>query len=143
MSNDNNRLKILEKVAAGELTVEDAADLLAAARSAKETAAPVKEKAPKADTIVVEEKPVASSSGKKAKWLKVRVNDLETGQRRVNVNIPIRFMKFGMRIGGKFAPELRDMDIDELSDMMADAESGMLVEVMDDRDGEHVQVYFE
>ena len=141
----NERLKLLEKVAAGELSATDAADLLNAARAAESVAAPpTAEKAPAAMKIEIEDDAPAPAKGGKngsPRWLRVRVNDLATGEPRVSVNIPVRLMKFGMRIGSRFAPELNDFDVDELTSMMGEMESGLLVDVRDEKDGEHVQIF--
>jgi hypothetical protein len=145
MVDKNDRLKLLEKVAAGELSVGDAADLLNAARTATDapTPPPAEEAAPKAMKIKIEDETPSATpgNGKTARWLRVRVNDLKTGEPRVSVNIPVRLMKFGMRIGSRFAPELADFDVDELTGMMGDMESGLLVDVRDEKDGEHVQIF--
>ncbi len=152
MSLENERLKILEKVAAGELSVGDAADLLSAARSGAsarpETPDPdiELETVYKADSGAAAGAPLASKPGAPGPaptWLRVRINDLETGRSRVSVNIPIRLMKFGFKLGQRFSPELSDLDLDDLTAALASGEQGLLVEVKDADDGEHVQVFVE
>lgn len=39
-------------------------------------------------------------------WLHVRVTDLNTGKGKVTVNIPKRWMRFGLNLGKHFAPEV-------------------------------------
>ena len=77
------------------------------------------------------------------KWFKVRVRNLETGKNKVNVNIPIRMLKFGMSIGKRFAPEMDELRWEDIDGMVQDMQSGMLVEVQDEDSNEHVQVYLE
>ena len=148
MSNQSDRLKILEKVAAGELSAVDAADLLQAARKAGAAPPPPDPQpapaAPQAERIEIKEEIVkVKTNGDRPRWMRVRVNDLQTGQARVSVNIPLRLMKFGMKIGSRFAPELQDFDIDELNAMVNEAGDGLLVEVRDEAQGEHVQIYLD
>jgi hypothetical protein len=73
----------------------------------------------------------------------VRVANLETGKNRVTVNIPVRMMKFGLKIGSRFSPEIENLDWNELTGMMKDMKSGMLVDVQDEDSNEHVQVYLD
>ncbi len=123
-----SRKEILELLAAGQITADEAATLLK--KTGQMTAV-----SPEADIIV---KP-----GKEPSWLHVRVRDLQTGRNKVTVNIPLRLVKFGMRVGRKFSPELDDLDWDEITTMMSDMDAGMLVDVQDEEDGEHVQVYID
>lgn len=121
-----SRKEILELLAAGQITADEAATLLK--KTGQMTAV-----SPEVDIIV---KP-----DKEPSWLHVRVRDLQSGRNKVTVNIPLRLVKFGMRVGRKFSPELDDLDWDEITSMMSDMDAGMLVDVQDEEDGEHVQVY--
>ena len=85
----------------------------------------------------------AAESGKEPSWFRVRVANLETGKNRVTVNIPVRMMKFGLKIGSRFGPEIENLDWNELTGMMQDMKSGMLVDVQDEESNEHVQVYLD
>ena len=138
---DVNRLKILEKVAAGEISAAAAADLL---QSSGETSTADAEALKKAEkNIVITEEYDATPSGKSPSWFRVRVNDLNSGKQRVAVNIPFKMMRWGLKMGKRFSPELNDLDVAMLDQMAAEGGPGMLVEVMDNDSGEHVQVYLE
>ena len=131
------RSEILQLLAAGKITANEAAELL--------TATPItniEEPAVPAPPKPVVEKPAApkAQNGKKPKWLHIRVNDLESGKSKVTVNIPLRMVKFGLGVGRRFAPELDGVDWDDLSRVMTE-EEGVLVDVQDGEDGEHVQIY--
>jgi hypothetical protein len=76
-----------------------------------------------------------------ARWFRVRVTDLETGRTKVNVNLPLSLIKVGMRMGAHFAPEVEDLDWDELMAAIQEGAAGKLVEVEDMEDGEKVEVY--
>lgn len=130
------RTEILQLLANGKITADEAAELLSASSKA-EAETPTPPPAPKAPEVV--EKPTASN-GQKPKWLHVQVNDLATGKSKVKVNVPLRMVKFGLSIGKRFAPELEGMDWDDLSRAMTE-DAGLLVDVQDDEDGEHVQIY--
>ncbi len=142
MTTAEERQEILAMVAGGKISAAEAADLLAAASTAG-AGAPAEPPA-KANAIEIEEvvtEPYAEKSGKKASWLHIRVSDLSTGKRKVTVNIPLRLMKLGLRLGGAFAPELQQIDVDEMSRTLESDGRGVLVDVEDEEDGNHVQIY--
>lgn len=132
-----SRKEILELLANGKITADEAAQLLS------QPAAPVVEETAVPDVKILkqEEAIKASNGGKKPGWLHVRVRDLESGRNKVTVNIPLGMVKFGMKIGGHFSPELNGLDWNELQAMMNEMESGILVDVQDEEGGEHVQVF--
>ena len=76
-----------------------------------------------------------------ARWFRVRVTDMQTGRTKVNVNLPLSLVKVGMRMGAHFAPDVEDLDWDELMAAIQDGANGKLVEVEDMEDGEKVEVY--
>lgn len=130
------RSEILQLLSAGKITAEEAANLL--------TTIPVenieKTAVPPAPAPVQESTPAKAPNGQKPKWLHVRVNDLESGKSKVTVNIPLRMVKFGLNMGRRFAPEIDGVDWNDLSNLMTE-EQGVLVDVQDAEDGEHVQIY--
>jgi DNA-binding transcriptional ArsR family regulator len=132
------RKEILELLANGKITADEAAKLLSQAPPAvSEAPAPP---APLAPPVFEKAADPPVTEGDKPSWLHVRVTDLATGQGKVTVNIPLRLLKFGLSVGSRFAPELEGMDWRELSSMMTE-EKGVLVDVQDEEDGEHVQIY--
>ena len=154
MATEEERHKILEMVAAGKLSAGEGADLLAGTPTPEVAEAPSKAEvsgepkgAPKAETPVEEKgntvEEAAASTARHRRWLKVRVGDLESGRRKVSVNIPLSLVKFGLQVGRGFAPGLQDVDWDELSATLAEREGGLLVDVEDEEDGERVQIYVE
>jgi hypothetical protein len=132
------RMKILEMIAAGQITAEEAARLLDASgsgRSAPEASAsnPARsavEKAPSVD--------VSKLSGRR-----LRVKVVESNGTKVNVNLPLSLMEIGLKIGGRFVDELRDIDreMEMLMEAISNDVHGKIVEV-DDEDS-HVEVYIE
>jgi hypothetical protein len=59
------------------------------------------------------------------------------------VNLPIGLMDWGLRVGAQFAPEMEGLDLNELSEILRSGADGKIVEVIDEEDGEHVEIYIE
>lgn len=77
------------------------------------------------------------------RWLRIRVNNLDTGKNKVAVNIPFGMVKFGLGIARRFNPDIEGVDLDEISKDMSKAEPGVLVEVEDAESNEQVRIFFE
>ena len=134
MPTSEERRKILELVAGGKLDAGEAADLLGAMPTAAEDpGVPVARAAEKA--------PAEPENGGSPRWLHIRVGDLHSGKHKVSVNIPLRLLQVGLRIGSGFAPELREIEWKDVAEALAAGERGILVDVEDEEDGEHVQIY--
>jgi hypothetical protein len=85
----------------------------------------------------------ASGSGK---FLKVKVWDMNRDKLKVNVTIPLSLVKWGMR----FVPEsaqvkmrAKNIDLEAVTQAIDKDLSGKIVEVDDEDEGEHVEVYIE
>lgn len=128
-----SRKEILDLLAKGKISADEAADLLSQAPAATAVAVE-KPTAPEPAST-----PVAKS--KNPSWLHVRVRDMASGKNKVTVNVPLGMIKFGLKIGGRFSPEVNDLDWNEIQGMIDDMESGLLVDVEDEEGGEHVQVF--
>ena len=149
------RQEILQLLATGKITVDEAADLLAGVSKPEVIVdkepidEPVAEKGPATaedldELIKVEPDPaqdfIGKRGGSRPSWLRVRVSDTKTGKNKVTVNVPLRLVRFGLSVGSRFAPELNELDWNEIDSYLG-AEKGMLVDVQDEEDGEHVQIY--
>lgn len=137
MSTVEERTKILEMLAQGTITADEAVRLLEKAPDAAATPEP----APAAETVF--EKPKVTRNGQQPRWLHIRVSDLSSGKDRVKVKLPFRLMRWGLKMGSKFTDELDGLDVEELINAMHDGDDGMLVDVQDEADGEHVQIFVE
>ena len=127
------RLKILEMLQDGKINAEQAEGLLQALGEDK-----------REESVGNQEKGTFSSGGSGAKrWFRVQVTDTDTGKTRVNVRMPLGVVNAGLKMGRRFAPEIEDLDIGELMDMIRDGAEGRVVDVYDDNDGEHVEVFIE
>ena len=141
-----SRMEILELLSNGKITAVEAADLLSNVEKTEAAAPPPPppaEKTPVSKTVIAEKSENGSDTGKEPSWFRVRVANLETGKNRVTVNIPVKMMKFGLKIGSRFSPEIENLDWNELTGMMQDMKTGMLVDVQDEESNEHVQVYLD
>ena len=130
------RMKILQMVAEGKITPEDAAQLLEAINTVP--APPPNRPNPAAGPGVAEVVP-----GRRPRWLRVRVTDTDTGRPRVNVRLPISMVSVGLKMGSRFAPQVEGLDTDQLMSIIESGEMGRIVDVYDENDGEHVEVFLE
>jgi len=123
---DNNlmdRLKVLEMIESGKISVDEGASLLNTL----------------GDNKTKKNKSVEYKSD--PRWFRVRVSDTITGKNKATVNIPFGLMDWGLKIGAQFAPEVSDIDLNELRDILKSGFDGKILDVIDDEDGEHVEIY--
>jgi len=86
---------------------------------------------------------VQTTTGGQARWMRIRVTDLNTGRAKVNVNLPMGLVSLGVKMGARFAPEMEEIDLDEVIQAIKDGAQGKIVEVEDEEDNERVQIYIE
>lgn len=123
---EEERLRILQLVAEGKITAEDAARLLEALASVGEAEAPAPPR------------PHA---------LRVKVTDSETGAIRVNLTMPLNFVRAALRRGGQSVPNIVvggvSLDAEELEALLTGGLQGHIIDVVDEKDGERVEVFIE
>ena len=112
--------KILEMLQAGRINAGEAAQLLDALR--KQDDARQRRRAPR--------------------WVRIRVTDIATNRIRVNLTLPVGLVRAGLRAGGNIAGVER-LDTAELEDMLNRGEIGHLIDVVDEDQREHVEVFVE
>ena len=127
MSMSEERLKILKMVQEGKITADEAAQLLEAMDITV--------------TPTIPDKP--SRAGNSATLLRVLVSDTDTGRKRVDVRLPVGLVRAGIKAGAHFAPEIEGLDLEELLGFIENNSMGKIVDVYDEDDGEHVEVYLE
>jgi hypothetical protein len=88
-------------------------------------------------------RPAGGLSASGAKWLRVRVTDVNNGRSKASVQIPISLMEAGMKIGAHFAPEIDGVNMDQLMEALRTGMTGKIIDVTDDEDGEHVEIFVE
>ena len=75
--------------------------------------------------------------------LRIRVTDIGSGRSKASVQIPLALVDAGMKIGAHFAPEVEGVDMSNVMDAMRSGVTGKIIDVIDDEDGEHVEIYIE
>lgn len=126
MATTEERMKILTMIREGKITAEEGAKLLSALGESHKHS----------------KSPGARSTGE-PRWFRVRVTDLVNGKTKVSVNIPFGLMEWGLQIGAQFAPEVGDLDFEQLKEMLQSGVEGKVVDVIDEEDGEHVEIFIE
>jgi hypothetical protein len=124
---------VLKMVQEGKITPEMAAELL---KSLDASAKPVSREnnaAASADNI----------PGITGKFFRVRVSDMVTGKVRANIRLPLGMVNAGLRMGMKFSPEVEGLNAERLAEALENGKTGKIVDVFDDNDGEHVEVFIE
>jgi hypothetical protein len=77
------------------------------------------------------------------RWLRIRVTDVHSGRSKASVQIPLALVDAGMKIGAHFAPEVEGVDMANVMDALRSGMTGKIIDVTDDEDGEHVEIYIE
>lgn len=123
MVTSEERMKILKMVEDGKISAEEAAQLLKALNKQERRRTPTAEG--------------------DARWLRVRITDLDSDRASVNVNLPINMVNVGLKMGARFIPEFEGLDLEELADALRQGLTGKIVDVVDEEDRQHVEVYIE
>ncbi|MDX1601390.1 MAG: hypothetical protein R3191_07765, partial [Anaerolineales bacterium] len=61
----------------------------------------------------------------------------------VNVNLPLNMVNVGLKMGARFLPEFEGLDLQELSEALQEGAVGKVIDVVDEEDRQHVEVYIE
>lgn len=77
------------------------------------------------------------------RWLRIRVTDVRTGRSKASVQIPLALVDAGLKIGAHFAPEVEGVDMSNVMNAVRTGMTGKIIDVTDDEDGEHVEIYVE
>jgi hypothetical protein len=118
-------MKILKMIEEGKLSAEEGTKLLAA----------LSERRPGPP------RPPGMPGG--AKWLRIRVTDTRTGRSKASVQIPLALVDAGMKIGAHFAPQVEGVDMSNVMEALRSGVTGKIIDVTDEEDGEHVEIYVE
>jgi hypothetical protein len=123
MAEKKERLKILNMIEEGKITAEEGSRLLAALSKGKQV---------RGEAQVSE-----------AKWLRIRVSELDTGKTTVNVNLPIGLVDVGLKMGARFVPDMEGIELEELSEALRQGMTGKIIDIVDEDEGQRVEIYFE
>ncbi|MFP3853670.1 MAG: SHOCT-like domain-containing protein [Anaerolineales bacterium] len=125
MVSTDERLKILQMLEEGKITAEEASQLIRALGKQGRKRRPV---------------PTPQSE---PRWLRVRVTEPDKDRASVNVNLPLNMVNVGLKMGARFIPEFEGLDLEELGEALRAGLTGKIVDVVDEEDGSHVEVYIE
>jgi hypothetical protein len=128
MIRNEERLKVLQMVSDGKISAEEATILL---ETLDEGAVAGGKSQP------------GVQQGAPGRFFRVRVTDSASGKVRVNVRLPVGVLNAGLKMGMKFAPNVEGVDYKEIAEMIQAGGIGKIVDVDDDKDGEHVEVFIE
>ena len=161
MASSEERMMILRMVEEGKITPEEGARLLAAMGEREAAAEPVGAAEPAGAASGA-----AAGYGASQGWsgtaygspaygsdfgqansagnlggrvFHVRVTNGVTGKPKVDVNIPLTLVDFGLR----FIPPNSKVDVQKLREAIASGTRGRIVDVMDSEKGDHVEIFFE
>jgi hypothetical protein len=126
MATTEERMKVLQMIREGKITAEEGAKLLSTLTDTKK-----------------ETRQSVSRSTEGSRWFRVRVSDMATGKTKTSVNIPLGLMEWGLQIGAQFAPEVANINSEELFEALQSGVEGKIVDVIDEEDGEHVEIFIE
>lgn len=122
MATSEERLKILQMIQDGKISPADGAKLLEALTRGSGRPAPGR---------------AAADDGR---YLRVRVTDLFSGRNKVTVNLPLSLVSAGLGIASKYVPGVQE---EELMEAIRSGMTGKVIDVRDEEDGDHVEIYIE
>ena len=125
MATSEERMKILKMVEEGKISAEEGAKLLAALAESRKPSRKAS---------------LRGSLRGGARWLRIRVTDTRTGKPKATVNLPLGLVDAGLNIASQYAP---DVAFEELIDAINEGAVGKIIDVVDEEDGEHVEIYIE
>lgn len=126
MASAEERMQILRMIEEGIISAAEGAELLRALESSERG---------------VLNEPLKGSS--RPRWFRVRVTDTKTGRNKVNVNIPMGLVNVGIKMGAKFAPEIDGARYESIMDAIRSGQQGKIMDIYDEEDGEHVEIFVE
>ena len=125
MGTSEERLRILKMLEEGTVTADEAAKLLQALTAGGPGGS------------------LRAAGARDPRWLRVRITDTRTNQNKVSINIPMGLVKTGIRMGARFVPSDADINYQDLMDAIQGGETGKLLEMVDEEQGERVEIWAE
>jgi hypothetical protein len=120
MATSEERLKILQMIQDEKITAEDGARLLAALSEG--------------------DKRTRNKKKLEGRYIRVRVTDLLSGKNKVSVNLPLGLIDAGLNIASSFVP---DIAVDDITDAIQEGMTGKIVDVVDEDNDQHVEIFIE
>lgn len=126
MASSEERMKILKMIEEGKLSAEEGTKLLSALSGPR-----------------VPNPPRPPGMPGAPRWLRIRVTDVRTGRSKASVQIPLALVDAGMKIGAHYAPEVEGVNMSNVMEAIRSGVTGKIIDVTDEEDGEHVEIYVE
>ncbi len=124
---EQERLRILQMLKDGKVTVDEALKLLEALEAG-----------------AVEAEPVGRP---RARWFKIRITERGQDKPKVMVNLPVGLVDWALKTGNKFmalgGAEMENIDLNQLRLALLHGGTGKIIDVVDDEDGTHVEISLE
>lgn len=124
MATSEERLKILQMIQDGKISAADGAKLLEAL-----TRGAGRPMGPKGSVPVDD-----------GRYMRVRVTDTFSGRAKVSVNLPLSLVSAGIGIASKYVPGVDEVD---LMETIRSGMTGKVIDVIDEEDGDHVEIFIE
>ena len=124
MATSEERLKILQMIQEGKISAADGVKLLEALTRGAGRAASGRGNLPVDD----------------GRYLRVRVTDSFSGRNKVSVNLPLTLVNAGIGIAAKYVPGVQEADLREAINR---GMVGKVIDVIDEEDGDHVEIFIE
>jgi hypothetical protein len=125
MATVEERLEILKMIQSGQITADEGARLLEALKT---------EDRP-------QEKPQPGSRGKGSRLFRIRVTDLDTGREKIDIRLPWNLVDVGINMGARFAR--KEIKVEEFAEAIQAGAEGKIMDVVDEEDGERVEIFVE
>lgn len=126
MATAEERMQILKMIEEGKISASEGAELLRTL--AQEERGP-------------EVAPLKGASN--PRWFRVRVTDIRSGRNKINVNIPMGLVNVGIKMGARFAPEMEGTEYKEIMEAIRSGQQGKILDVINDEEGERVEIFVE
>jgi hypothetical protein len=126
---NEEKMMILKMLQEGKISADEAAKLLESVES-------LEKKAEKAD----KDGEIQKGQGK---FFRVKITDTDTGKSRANIRIPLSVLGIGVKFGAQFAPQVGGIEQEKIMEAINSGQIGQIMDVYDDKDGEHVEIFIE
>lgn len=126
---NEEKMMILKMLQEGKISADEAAKLLESLDAGTNKAG----KTPEAD----------SSQKTQGKFFRVLITDTDTGKARANIRIPLSVLGIGVKFGAQFAPQFGGVEQEQIMEAIHSGQVGKILDVFDDDDAEHVEIFIE
>lgn len=126
---NDEKMMILKMLQEGKISADEAAKLLESVDAGGKKG----DKAAETD----------ESRKGQGKFFRVMITDTDTGKSRVNLRIPLSVLGIGVKFGAQFAPQIGGIEQEQIMDAISNGQVGKILDVFDNEDGEHVEIFIE